>query len=117
MSRPWRSRWPISFWDWETTTAMSVDSISSMRLASHGCSSWQGIVLGSQLGPVFGPRLLHVVVHPHGGGLVEPVVHGLAGEPAAHDVPHEILGHRAQAPGPGQQRVLPTEPSGQLTLG
>ena len=72
---------------------------------------------GAQLGEVLGPLLLHEVVHAHGGGLVDADVHGLASEPPADEVPDEVPGHGAQAFGPGDQRILPTEPTHQAPFG
>ena len=118
MSRPLSARVLISFWPWLTTTAMSVVSISSMRLASQGRSSSGRLSCKVRSSvEVLCPFLLHQVVHADGGRLVDADVHGLAGEPSADEVPDKVLGHGAQPLGSGDQRILPTEPTHQTPFG
>ena len=74
-------------------------------------------MLGAQVGQVLGPRLAHVVVHAHRGGLVQPDVHALAGEPAADEVRDEIAGDLAEPLRAGQQHVLLAEAPCELPFG
>ncbi len=71
-----------------------------------------GRQLGLQLGQVHLPVLLDLVVHPHGGGLVDGDDHRLALEAAAQEVLHDVLGDRLQPVVAGDQVVL----AGELAL-
>ena len=89
--------------------------MSSMRLASHGpLELGQRVVPRPELGEVRVPGFAHVVVHAERCSLVNADIHRLAGKTPSDEVPHQVLGDGAQPLGPGQQRVLPPEPPGEL---
>jgi hypothetical protein len=62
------------------------------------------------------PVLLHLVVHPHGSGLVDADHHGLAAVATTGEVRHHILGDRLQAIFPRDDVVFTAELAFELFL-
>ena len=109
MSRPTSRISAISFWDWETTTAMSVASMNAICSSSRPLELRQRVGALAELVEVELPLLGDEVVHAHGGGLVDRDEHRLAEEAAADEVAHEIGGDPPQPLGPGDELVLGRE--------
>ena len=119
MSSPRSAISSISFCDCETTTAMSVASHEARSRCSSRSRSSRRRSRGQprlQLARARLPVRLHLVVHPHGGGLVDGDDHRLAGEAAAEEVVDDVLGDRVQPVVAGDQVVLLAELPLQLPL-
>ena len=94
MSRPFFLNSSISFWDWETTTAMSV---CSKELETFFQLGLVRRVSGSQflLQPSHCsfPVLLNLVIHPDRGGFVNRDDHRLRQYAPPHVVGNDVFGY------------------------
>ncbi len=96
---------------------MSVFFISSMSGLDHLGPPGAGVFqLRFQAVAVAPPVCLNLVVHAHGGGLVDADHHGFAAMAAAQEMGHQVLGDGLQALLAGDQVVLAGELALQLGL-
>ena len=119
MSMPRSAISAISFWDWEITTAISVERMKATSDESRSCSlgpSPSGFRRASFGFEALCPEALDLLERADRRDLVDRHDEPLAGEAAAEEVLDDVLRDGVEAVVAGDQLVLLAERSGELAF-